>query len=298
MSKFTKYILFTFLSAWIIWVIGYNDLKLGNTAGMMSFSRSLMIGMFMPTMGALVAGVKIRDMGWKLNIDKNKKLILFAWLMPTVFEITGAALYFLVFPDDYSVPGAILEDIDPDAFAKFENDSSSYGEYVAKEIFYSLTSFYTFVGMIFGLGEEIGWRGYLFPELKSGFGRTKAMLLGGTIHGAWHFPLMILVGYEYGTDYIGAPLLGMAAFCIFCIATGIISYWLYERSESILLSGIFHGSINGTFNPCLLRGDEHIERSIFGPSSIGLISVIPMVIFAVYILCTENKRDNTLTDEF
>lgn len=289
MSKITKYLLFTFITSWAFQIIGSRDFNLESTAGMISFSHSVSLCMLMPMLGALFARANIRNMGWKPNIEKNIKPILFAWLMPTVFQIAGAVFYYIVFPEDFDVPGAILRDIDPSAFEEFEKNGSSYGGYIAKEIFYSLTSFYTFVAIFMGLGEEIGWRGFLFPELKKSLGRTKGVLLGGVIHGVWHFPLMLLIGYEYGKNYIGSPLLGLLAFCIFTVTTGIISDYLYERSRSIWLPALFHGSVNSTFNPYLLRGNEHLERSIFGPVNIGLVSVIPMTIFAAGILYTNSR---------
>lgn len=284
MSKITKYLLFTFITSWIIQIIGCHDFNLESGAGMMSFSHAVSFCMFMPMIGAIFAKANIRNMGWKPNFEKNIKPILFAWLSPTVFQIAGAAFYYIVFPEDFDTSGAILRDVDRSAFAELEKSGSSYGFYIAKEIFYSLTSFYTFLAVLMGLGEEIGWRGFLFPELKKSLGRTKGVLLGGVVHGAWHFPLMLLVGYEYGKNYIGAPLLGLFAFCIFTVATGIISDYLYEKSHSIWLPALFHGSVNSAINPYLLRGNEHLERSIFGPLSIGLISVIPMAIFAAGIL--------------
>ena len=39
------------------------------------------------------------------------------------------------------------------------------------------------------LGEEVGWRGFLYPQLKARFGITAGRLIGGVIWGAWHFPL-------------------------------------------------------------------------------------------------------------
>lgn len=230
-------------------------------------------------------------MGWKSDFEKNIKSILFALLMPIVFELAGAALYFLVFPEDFDVTGAFLRETDPSAFEELEKSGGSYVEYAVKEIFYSLNLFYIAYATFWGLCEEIGWRGFLYPELKKYVGRTKGVLLGGVIHGVWHFPLMLLIGLEYGMYYIGAPFLRLFTFCIFTVSTGIISDYLYRKSHSIWLPAIFHGAVNSTFNPYIIRGTEHLERSIFGPANVGLISVVPIVIAAVYILCTENRRE-------
>ena len=292
MSKITKYIVFTFIATWTITMIGVKDFNSGGTAGLISFSYATNLGMAMPTIGALVAKANIREMGWKPRLSNNVNLLFFAWLAPTVFSLIGALLYFIVFPEDFNATGAILKENEPAVFAELEANGSSYTGYIVSEIFKSLISIKTFVAVFWGLGEEIGWRGFFYPELKKYIGRTKALLLGGVVHGAWHFPLMLLVGYEYGYDYIGAPFLGLFAFCIFTVSTGIISDYLYVKSNSIWFPAIFHGTINSSINPYLLRGLEHPERTIFGPADIGLISVIPIVTVAAAILYIENRREN------
>ncbi|MBO7473559.1 MAG: CPBP family intramembrane metalloprotease [Ruminococcus sp.] len=298
MSKVRKYLLFTFISSWIIQVIGCRDLGHNNMAGAVSFSYALSFCMLMPTLGAFFSKADVGRMGWRPNITKNIKLILFAWLMPTVFQIAGAALYYLVFSDDIAHSGEYLRDVDCEAFEECVRTGSSYGMYIAKEIFYSLTSFYTCFGVFLGLGEEIGWRGFLYPELKNRFGKAKGLLLGGTIHGVWHFPLILLAGYEYGTRYIGAPLLGLFAFCVFTVTTGIISDWLYVKSGSIWLPAIIHSTTNTTFNPCMLRGTGHLERSVLGPMDIGLIAIIPMAIFAAGLIYIDYRRKIDVFEEF
>lgn len=293
MPKTLNYLIFTFTSAYILQIIASHDLNLDSYSGMMSASGTLSFCMFMPTIGALIAGANFRELGWKPNIDK--KLILLAWLFPTVSQILGAMLFYIVFPDLFDTTGIFLQETDPNAFDELKSSGSSYISYVIKEIFYSFTSFQVMISMFLGLGEEIGWRGFLFPRLKAKFGRTNGLLLGGVIHGSWHFPLMLLVGYEYGRDYIGAPLLGLFAFCVFTTATGIISDFLYEKSGCIWLPALFHGTINSAFNPYMLSTFDHGKLGdliIFGPADIGLISVIPMLLFAVNILYYENKRES------
>lgn len=290
MSGLKKYLLFTFIVTWVIVIIAsQNDLS--TDAGRMSMSHAMSISMLIPAFGALFARANIKDMGWLPDFGKSWKPILFAWLMPTVFQIAGAAFYYFVFPEDFDFTGESLKNFSSYAYEEFEKSGDSFAWYIAKDIFYSVTSFYTCLGMIYGLGEEVGWRGFMYPELKKRFGGTKGVLLGGVIHGVWHFPLMILVGYEYGREYIGAPLLGPIVFCVFTVSTGVILNKLYEISGSIWLPAIMHGATNATFNPYLMYNGEHNERSIFGPVDIGLISVIPMAFFAAGILYFENRRE-------
>ncbi len=142
-----------------------------------------------------------------------------------------------------------------------------------------------------GLGEEVGWRGFMYPELKAGYGRTKGLLIGGVIHGAWHFPAIIIAGFEYGKDYIGAPLLGLIVFCIFTISMGIVLDFLYVKSGSIWLSAILHGMINAEASPRMVLGNGHPERSVFGPVDVGLIAAIPMMSCAAFLLWYQYKHD-------
>ena len=293
MSKIMKYLLFTFISAYFLQIIASHDFNLDNYAGMMSAGGTISFCMFMPAVGTFIAGANIRSFGWKPDFSEHKKLILLAWLLPTVTQLLGAVLYYLVFPDEFDTTGIFLQETNPETLKELENSGNSYISYVIKEIFYSFTSPNIIISVFLGLGEEIGWRGFLFPELKNNLGRIKGLLLGGVIHGAWHFPLMLLIGYEYGKEYIGAPLLGLFAFCVFTTATGIVSDFLYEKSECIWLPAIFHGSVNSSFNPYMLNTCEHGEHSVFGPVDIGLISVLPMLFFALNILYCESRREST-----
>ena len=52
-----------------------------------------------------------------------------------------------------------------------------------------------FSGLLSGTGEEIGWRGLLFPELKKLFSFNQATLITGAIWTLWHLPLILFADY-------------------------------------------------------------------------------------------------------
>ena len=291
MSKLKKYLLFTFIVAWIIGCIGVHEKLHGGIAGRETFHNCLALCMLIPTLGAFLAKADMKEMGWRLNIGKNWKYIAFAWLAPTVFQIIGAVFYFMVFPDDFTPDEAFKRLMVPESYEEYQQNGSNYWSVIAEEIFDSLTSFGKVTGTVLGLGEEIGWRGFMYPELKNRHGRTKGLLIGGVIHGAWHFPVMILVGYEYGKDYIGAPALGLFVFCMYTVSMGVISDFLYIKSGSIWLPAVFHATINGEPSPEILLSDSHPERSIFGPADIGLIGMLPMAACAAFLLWYQYKRE-------
>ena len=42
------------------------------------------------------------------------------------------------------------------------------------------------------LGEEIGWRGFLFPSMTTHMPVRRAAILSGLAHGAFHIPLLLM----------------------------------------------------------------------------------------------------------
>ena len=47
-----------------------------------------------------------------------------------------------------------------------------------------------------GIGEEIGWRGYLLPHLMK-LGQLRASITTGFLHGVWHLPLLLLTPFYH-----------------------------------------------------------------------------------------------------
>jgi membrane protease YdiL (CAAX protease family) len=92
------------------------------------------------------------------------------------------------------------------------------------------------------LGEEIGWRGFLYPRLRAKIGDTLAVVTVGVIWGVWHAPLLLL-GYNYPTLAPGWRLVWMSVFCIQLTA---ILAWVRQRSRSVWPAAIGHGTVNAS----------------------------------------------------
>ena len=93
---------------------------------------------------------------------------------------------------------------------------------------------------IFGLAEEIGWRGYLLPHLVP-LGRRRALLLSGLLHGIWHLPVMLLTStyHESGDRFIVVAL-----FLLSLTAAGVLYGYLRLSSASVWPAALAHGAIN------------------------------------------------------
>src|SRR5215470_3788234 len=79
------------------------------------------------------------------------------------------------------------------------------------------------------LGEEIGWRGLLLPELAKHMSFTKAGLLSGVIWAAWHCPLLLFADYNAGTNRLYA----LTSSTITCVSLSFILAWFRLKSESV-----------------------------------------------------------------
>lgn len=87
--------------------------------------------------------------------------------------------------------------------------------------------------VIIGFGEELGWRGWLLPNLNKKYSLLKAMILVLIIWTLWHFPIL------FQDSEILIPWL--------LIITGltITLTWFWKKFENnILLFAIIHGSVN------------------------------------------------------
>ncbi|WP_158211894.1 CPBP family intramembrane glutamic endopeptidase [Robiginitalea sediminis] len=95
--------------------------------------------------------------------------------------------------------------------------------------------------ILIALGEEYGWRGYLFPKLRQRFNVLLSGILVGLVWGLWHFP-----AYLIGT---GVPLdMEFPVFLLWVLLASIVIGWIYSRTESVLTSILVHIGANAAFN--------------------------------------------------
>ena len=91
---------------------------------------------------------------------------------------------------------------------------------------------------VFGLGEEIAWRGYLL-NLFRGKKFWKVALWTGIIWGFWHAPL-ILNGHNYPQH----PVAGVFLMVVFCVLMTPILMYFRQKSGSVIVPAIMHGTFN------------------------------------------------------
>ena len=253
--------------------------------------------MFVPALGVVLAGVDLKGMGWRPRIRENRKSILTAWFGPVLLTAAGVLLYFLLFPGHFDLSGKYMEAMGgAEALGQMEAQGVSYPLYVLIGVLECVT-YAPLVNMAVALGEEIGWRGFLFPQLAERFGRRKGWLLGGVIWGAWHWPLIWRIGYEYGAaagnsvGYIGFPVTGMLLFCVIAAGLGVLHARLYEKSGSIWVPALFHGAFNAAATiPLTVCLPDTGTARLLGPAPNGLLSGLPLLVIAAVLLIRGETR--------
>lgn len=285
-KQFTIYMTAVFVTAWILEIVGS---VLANNGNRTAFTVLLAAAMYMPFLGVLIARIPLRGMGWVPHLKGKIRYIFFALWMPAVLSIIGGGLFFAVFPDAFDSEFLTLRGLMEEAGTLEQLESQ--GLTIPMNILITAVQAVTvapFFNMFAALGEEVGWRGVMYPYLKEKLGVTKGRIVGGTIWGAWHWPVMILAGYEYGKEYIGAPVLGPVVFCAATAMMGILLDYVYEKTNTIWLPSLMHGAINAFTIFAYLTKPEYADKAIFGPMYIGIISMIPLVVTAV-IICAKHK---------
>ena len=134
------------------------------------------------------------------------------------------------------------------------------------------------INTLLALGEELGWRGLLLPELLP-LGQWRAILLSGVIWGFWHAPV-ILQGHNYPSQ----PVLGVFLMVVFAVLVGAFFGWLYLRTRSPWAPALAHGSLNASAGlPLLFLTGVDIP---LGGTLASLIGWIPLALFVAWLVST------------
>ena len=92
-----------------------------------------------------------------------------------------------------------------------------------------------------GIGEELGWRGFLVPELYKHYNFTKTALISGVIWAVYHWPLLILLlGPRLGV----APWVMLPISLLAGVGLSTIMAWFRLKSGSVWTAVIFHMALN------------------------------------------------------
>ena len=125
----------------------------------------------------------------------------------------------------------------------------------------ALVAGWTINGVV-AMGEEYGWRGLMWDELRLG-GPVRANVIIGVTWGLWHAPLIV-----QGYNYPRSPALGVVTMVAFCIGMSFVLTAVRDLTGSLIPVAALHGMFNG-IAPILLILTPDAQPVIAGP--LGLL---------------------------
>ena len=129
------------------------------------------------------------------------------------------------------------------------------------------------------LGEELGWRGFLVPQLAKIMPFGGVALTSGIIWSLWHYPLILLANYHGA----GPTWFSLACFTVMVIGISFLFAWMRLKSGSVWTGMFLHAShnifIQGFFDP--LTWSVLLTKYLTGEFGGGLaiMAIIIAVIF-------------------
>ncbi|MCY6372737.1 CPBP family intramembrane glutamic endopeptidase [Clostridium ganghwense] len=168
----------------------------------------------------LIYNKNLKGFGWKFG---KFKYLTFSYLIPLLSSLMVYTLVWITGMGGISI----------------DNFTTRQGSGIFIQFIFFAT-----VGLILSsisaLGEEIGWRGFLVPELAKKYSYTKTSLITSAIWAIYHYPLIIFSNYNNGTSV----WFSMIFFTISVTAVSFIAVWLRLKSGSLWTGVILHASHN------------------------------------------------------
>lgn len=130
------------------------------------------------------------------------------------------------------------------------------------------------------LGEEIGWRGLLVPELSKLMPFGGVALVSGLVWSVWHWPLMFMG--IYGAAEPTTFFYQLACFTIAITSMSVVMTYLRLKSDSLWPAVVFHMSHNVFLQKFFGPMTDADARSAWFMDEFGVVLPGILVPIAIY----------------
>lgn len=144
--------------------------------------------------------------------------------------------------------------------------------------------------MASALGEEIGWRGFLVPQLFKSFSFTATAFISGVIWACWHFPLLIWGDYNSGTP----TWFGLSCFTVMVISMSFVFAWMRLKSGSLWTGAILHASHNLYIQAIFTPMTRNTGKTAWYIDEFGAVLPIVALAFAIYFWTRRHELSQDL----
>jgi len=230
--------------------------------------------MWCPAISAIITKLifdrNLRGLGWKPGPAKWLGL---AYLLPILYGAVVYGITWLVGQGGFTTDGI--------AGVASELGMSNASSVQMVAVYTLLLGTFVFLksGLPAALGEELGWRGFLFPELERMTSFTTASLIGGLVWALYHLPLILFLDY-----HSTAPIaFQVVVFFISIIARSFLHNWFRARSGSVWPNVFLHASHDiffmNVFDPLMAR----YPLTDFFVTEFGVLLLVIHLLMALYI---------------
>jgi membrane protease YdiL (CAAX protease family) len=213
-------------------------------------------------------GRSISDLGWKWGETKYQ---VRSWYIPILYASIAYAIVWIFRFGAFGNPEYY------DAMTKTFHQGGA--PWVSILLGIVLTGTYGLIRSVSSaLGEEIGWRGFLVPELSKTTSFTATSLISGVVWSLWHYPILIYGDYNAGTP----TWYGLTCFTVLVISISFVFAWMRLKSGSLWTGAILHGShnlyIQGIFTPLT----RNTGKTAWFIDEFGCVLPLVAIAFAIY----------------
>jgi uncharacterized protein len=267
------------LSTVFYWLILRSSLRAGDTFYVTGL-------MWCPALAALATKrwfrESVNDLGWKWGENRFQ---IWSYLLPLAYALPVYLIVWLIGLGGF-----------PNAdFVTKTATSMGWSGASTTTVILGYIAFSATIGVLIStsraLGEEIGWRGFLVPELAKVVSFRGVGWISGLMWAAWHFPVLIFGDYNAGTP----AWFGLGCFTIQVVAISFIAARLRLLSGSLWTGAILHAShnrfIQGVFTPLTI--DNATTPYVIDEFGVGM--VVTTVIVAVIVTLRGAKSSPAAT---
>lgn len=240
--------------------------------------------MWCPGIAALIVRHRYYRREKVLGLNRCKvSFLVYAVVIPIVYLGVSYGLYWIA--QSISFSGGL-----PLSTARAEAVSSQgpLGTFIS----YAITLIVIILFSAFAAaGEELGWRGFLLPQMTRMWSFRKAVIVSGLIWAVWHMPIMIAGLYNAGTPiWYQLPM-----FTFEILAFAVIISILRVKSNSVWPAIFIHTSHN------------FFDQVVFGPRTqgplkayfvgeTGILTILAVILSAMVVVSMfKNKPEKSPT---
>lgn len=229
---------------------------------------------------SLILGRKISELGWQWGKTKYQ---LRSYLVPLLYTFIA---YIIIW--SFGWGGFYNEEFISQVATSFGWTQLPSGLIIV--LYFIIMGIF---GMPFysatAMGEEIGWRGFLVPELFKNFNYTITSLIVGIIWAVWHFPILIFADYNSGAPY----WYSLSCFTLMVISISFVFTWFRLKSNSLWTGVILHASHNLFIQSIFTPLTKDTGNTKYFVNEFGIVLPVVCGCFAIYFWRNRSKLIST-----